>query len=84
MIWESSAHGTTSQHWWFCLRHHTVEPDAGCPGKDRLGPVSDPGSGGPRAGDRPAPQRGVGRQDERLTTRTGAVARRPAPRERVS
>ena len=25
-------------HWWYCLRHHTVEPDAGCPGKDRLGP----------------------------------------------
>jgi hypothetical protein len=26
------------QRWWYCLRHHTVEPDAGCPGKDRLGP----------------------------------------------
>jgi hypothetical protein len=24
--------------WWFCLRHRTVEPDDGCPGKDRLGP----------------------------------------------
>lgn len=28
----------TDQHWWFCLKHHSVEPDAGCPGKDRLGP----------------------------------------------
>jgi hypothetical protein len=28
----------TEQHWWFCLKHQTVEPDAGCPGKDRLGP----------------------------------------------
>jgi hypothetical protein len=26
------------QRWWYCLRHHKVEPDAGCPGKDRLGP----------------------------------------------
>jgi hypothetical protein len=26
------------QRWWFCLRHKTVEPDAGCPGKERLGP----------------------------------------------
>jgi hypothetical protein len=25
--------------WWYCLRHHTVEPyDSDCPGKDRLGP----------------------------------------------
>ncbi|HYS32172.1 MAG TPA: hypothetical protein VEM58_07910 [Streptosporangiaceae bacterium] len=28
----------TEQHWWFCLKHHAVEPDAGCPAKDRLGP----------------------------------------------
>jgi hypothetical protein len=28
----------TEQHWWFCLTHMAVEPDAGCPGKDRLGP----------------------------------------------
>ncbi len=28
----------TAQHWWFCLKHHEVEPDAGCPGKWRLGP----------------------------------------------
>jgi hypothetical protein len=27
-----------AQHWYFCLRHNTVEPDEGCPGKDRLGP----------------------------------------------
>jgi hypothetical protein len=26
------------QHWWYCLKHNAVEPDAGCPGKDRLGP----------------------------------------------
>jgi hypothetical protein len=26
------------QQWWFCLKHNTVEPDDGCPGKDRLGP----------------------------------------------
>ena len=24
--------------WWFCLKHKAVEPEAGCPGKDRLGP----------------------------------------------
>jgi hypothetical protein len=29
---------TDEQRWWFCLRHKTVEPDAGCPGKERLGP----------------------------------------------
>jgi len=28
----------TEQRWWFCLKHHTVEPDAGCPGRHRLGP----------------------------------------------
>ncbi len=27
-----------AQRWWFCLKHHAVEPDAGCPGKWRLGP----------------------------------------------
>jgi hypothetical protein len=26
------------QRWWFCLKHMAVEQDAGCPGKDRLGP----------------------------------------------
>jgi hypothetical protein len=26
------------QQWWFCLRHMKVEPEAGCPAKDRLGP----------------------------------------------
>ncbi|HUZ53508.1 MAG TPA: hypothetical protein VMU94_13400 [Streptosporangiaceae bacterium] len=30
----------TEQHWWFCLKHNAVEPDAGCPAKDRLGPYS--------------------------------------------
>jgi hypothetical protein len=28
----------TDQDWWFCLKHHTVEHGAGCPGKWRLGP----------------------------------------------
>jgi hypothetical protein len=26
------------RRWWFCLKHNTVEPEAGCRGKDRLGP----------------------------------------------
>jgi hypothetical protein len=26
------------ERWWFCLTHMAVEPDAGCPNKDRLGP----------------------------------------------
>jgi hypothetical protein len=30
----------SGKHWWFCLKHHAVEPDAGCPGKDRLGPYA--------------------------------------------
>ena len=29
-----------SKHWWYCLRHKTVEPEAGCPAKDRLGPYA--------------------------------------------
>jgi hypothetical protein len=28
----------TDQQWWYCLRHNTVEQEAGCPAKDRLGP----------------------------------------------
>ncbi len=24
--------------WWFCLKHHTVEPREGCKNADRLGP----------------------------------------------
>lgn len=24
--------------WWYCLRHDRVEPDAGCPNSERLGP----------------------------------------------
>jgi hypothetical protein len=28
----------TEQHWYYCLRHHAVEPEPGCPAKDRLGP----------------------------------------------
>lgn len=26
------------RRWWFCLKHLRVEPEAGCPGRDRLGP----------------------------------------------
>jgi hypothetical protein len=29
---------TEQQSWWFCLKHMAVEPEDGCPGKDRLGP----------------------------------------------
>ena len=28
----------TEQRWYYCLRHNTVEPEPGCPAKDRLGP----------------------------------------------
>ena len=28
----------TQQRWWYCIRHHTVEPEDSCPAKDRLGP----------------------------------------------
>ncbi len=28
------------KRWWYCLRHHAVEPEAGCPAKDRLGPYA--------------------------------------------
>ena len=28
----------TEQRWWYCLKHKTVEPEAGCRAKDRLGP----------------------------------------------
>jgi hypothetical protein len=30
----------SGKHWWFCLKHNEVEPDAGCPGKWRLGPFA--------------------------------------------
>jgi hypothetical protein len=31
----------SEQGWWYCLKHHTVEPyDSDCPGKDRLGPYA--------------------------------------------
>lgn len=32
-----SENGETPEYW-FCLKHHTVEPRQGCPNKDRLGP----------------------------------------------
>jgi len=28
------------KHFWYCLKHHTVEGDEGCPNKDRLGPYA--------------------------------------------
>ncbi len=28
--------------WWWCLRHGRVEPDAGCPNTERLGPYDSP------------------------------------------
>jgi hypothetical protein len=28
------------QRWWYCLKHSTVEPEAGCKAKDRLGPFA--------------------------------------------
>jgi hypothetical protein len=31
----------SSEQWWFCTRHNTVEPaDTPCPGKDLLGPYA--------------------------------------------
>ena len=30
-----------SEQWWFCLKHLAVEPDQGCPNKDRMGPYPD-------------------------------------------
>ncbi|WP_204020242.1 hypothetical protein [Sinosporangium siamense] len=27
-----------ANQWWFCLKHMRVEPDEGCPNKDRMGP----------------------------------------------
>lgn len=40
MLCESSSMDH-EQEWWYCLRHHTVEPyDSDCPGKDRLGPYA--------------------------------------------
>ncbi|MFI6597095.1 hypothetical protein ACIBHX_12610 [Nonomuraea sp. NPDC050536] len=26
--------------WWFCLKHMRVEPEQGCPNKDRMGPYA--------------------------------------------
>ena len=31
-----------SGHFWFCLKHHEVEPDGGCGPADRLGPYPTP------------------------------------------
>ncbi len=38
---QGSGAGTSSypaQRWWYCLKHKTVEPEAGCKAADRLGP----------------------------------------------
>ena len=29
-----------SDEYWFCLKHHTVEPEEGCRNADRLGPYA--------------------------------------------
>lgn len=29
------------EEFWFCLKHHTVEPREGCRNADRLGPYPD-------------------------------------------
>ncbi|MGI5490888.1 hypothetical protein [Microtetraspora malaysiensis] len=29
-----------SGQWWFCLKHMRVEPEKGCPNKDRMGPYA--------------------------------------------
>ena len=26
--------------WWYCLKHHAVEPHGGCAAEDRLGPYA--------------------------------------------
>ena len=49
------------KHWWFCLKHNTVEDDDGvCPGKDRLGPYPTQGGRGARTSDGSGAQRAVG------------------------
>jgi hypothetical protein len=30
----------SADQWWFCLKHMAVEPDEGCPNKDRMGPYA--------------------------------------------
>ncbi|WP_248959524.1 hypothetical protein [Sphaerisporangium perillae] len=30
----------SADQWWFCLKHMAVEPEKGCPNKDRLGPYA--------------------------------------------
>jgi len=32
--------------WWDCLPHKTVEPNDGCPNKNRLGPYPDEATAG--------------------------------------
>ncbi|MFI6477724.1 hypothetical protein ACIBH1_07335 [Nonomuraea sp. NPDC050663] len=30
----------STNQWWFCLKHQRVEPEQGCPNKDRMGPYA--------------------------------------------
>ena len=76
MIWESSCM-EDEQSWWYCLKHHTVEPDAGCPDKERLGPYRNPGGSGPRAGDGPSGATRNGTRPTRIDARRAAVISSP-------
>ena len=29
-----------SEQWFYCLKHHAVEPESGCKASDRLGPYA--------------------------------------------
>jgi hypothetical protein len=44
LSWRTSRPGRevfVEQRWWWCVRHHTVEPDGGpCANQDRLGPYA--------------------------------------------
>ncbi|WP_037058200.1 hypothetical protein [Pseudonocardia asaccharolytica] len=31
----------SAEKWYYCLKHHTVEPQQGCRAEDRLGPYPD-------------------------------------------
>lgn len=31
----------TDEKWFYCVKHHTVEPEEGCRAEDRLGPYPD-------------------------------------------
>ena len=42
-VWQSH---TVADNWWYCLTHKTVEPNDGCPNKNRLGPYPDEATAG--------------------------------------